>query len=1215
MYNTAKYNSQKLQILVELRQAAHLSQDQAAEFLGLIGNRRRQSVADWEWGKSRPDIGLRALFIGYLLDQLRLRQNPEKFGQIWVEVMVGEWGWSLLSEAEWHNSTNRPHLVDWGRAPDTSRFYGRQEELQELIKWITTDHCRLIGIFGLGGIGKTTLATRLAKRVEKQFEVVIWRSLRNAPPLDDLLREYLYILSNQPDDNLPGLEPKIDRLLNYLCQRRCLLVLDNIETILGEGSPIHYRPGYEGYRDLIQSIGETPHQSCLVLTSREKIREFVLLEGPNSPIRSLPLDGLEQAEGEQLLGDKELWGAADDWKMLIARCSGNPLVLKWVSETIRELYNSDVAAYLQSQTTISGDAWETLDQQFKRLSAFEQEVMFWLAIEREPISMADLQKNVINPKPEEKLPTLPDALISLRRRSLIEKSKADFTLQNVVMEYVTVRLINEICQEITSEDVSLFERHALLKAQAKEYVRQSQIRLILKPIIDRLLNTFLGQANLEAKLMRLISKLRETNPRKPGYLVGNVLNLLVQMGSDLSHRDFSRLTVWQAYLQEANLNKVNFELADLSHSIFTKPFSSVWAVAISPSGNLLAIGGVDNAVRLLDMTTEQQLLMGHHDDWIRTVTFSPDGKILASGGSDKIIKLWEVESGRCLKMLSEHTHPIRSVAFDSQGRVLASSSSDGTIKLWRIETGECSENLNYHTHSVNCVAFSPDGLILASGSNDHTITVWDITKRKITKEFHGHTDAVKSLAFSPDGRLLASAGKDQTIRLWDIETGVCRKVLNQHRGWIWSVSFNADGQFLASGSDDQTIRLWKVETGECVHVLQGHTSRIWSVAFSSAQPILVSGSEDLTARLWDINNGRCLNILLGNTNRIRAIAISSNGRMLAGACSTQQIKVWYRKDDSSQENEHITKTGNTQQVKAWDFDSDNNPKSFRGHISMVRAVAFSPDNRSLASCSSDQSIRLWDVATAQCLKVLSEHTNVVRSIAFSPNGKLLASGSDDQTIRLWDVNTGECLKTLTGHSSSVWSLSFSSDGHSLVSGSSDSTIRLWRVNGECFNILKGHTNWVWSVAFSPNGRMLASGSSDLSVRLWDIITGECQKVLYGHTKRVWAVAFSHDGKRVASGSEDQSIILWGVGINDELPQTLSGHTDWVRAVTFAPDGSFLASGSGDGTIRLWNVETGECLKTLINDRPYESMNITGARGLTPAQKDSLLVLGAFDNQR
>ena len=75
-------------------------------------------------------------------------------------------------------------------------------------------------------------------------------------------------------------------------------------------------------------------------------------------------------------------------------------------------------------------------------------------------------------------------------------------------------------------------------------------------------------------------------------------------------------------------------------------------------------------------------------------------------------------------------------------------------------------------------------------------------------------------------------------------------------------------------------------------------------------------------------------------------------------------------------------------------------------------------------------------------------------------------------------------------------------------------------------------------------------------------------------------------------------------------QTWQGHSDLISSIAFSPDGKILASGSCDGTIKFWDVKTGECLKTLIAEGPYEGMNITGVTGLTDAEKATIASLGA-----
>jgi WD40 repeat protein len=88
--------------------------------------------------------------------------------------------------------------------------------------------------------------------------------------------------------------------------------------------------------------------------------------------------------------------------------------------------------------------------------------------------------------------------------------------------------------------------------------------------------------------------------------------------------------------------------------------------------------------------------------------------------------------------------------------------------------------------------------------------------------------------------------------------------------------------------------------------------------------------------------------------------------------------------------------------------------------------------------------------------------------------------------------------------------------------------------------------------------------------------------------------------------------LWDVAEGNCL-QVLQGHTSWVRSVSFSPNGLVLASGSQDETVKLWDAKTGECFKTLRADRLYEGMNITGAIGLTEAQKATLRALGTVED--
>ncbi len=1119
------------------------------------------------------------------------------------------------------------HQADWGEAPDVSIFYGRREALAELEQWLVSDHCRLVGVLGMGGIGKTTLVTKLAHQVQAQFDIIIWRTVRNAPPVEEILDECIQFLAGSQVSDLPeGVDKRISMLVDHLRRRRCLVVLDNIEAILREGDGAgHYREGYSDYGRLIQRVAESPHQSCLMITSREKPKEFARLEGEIAPVRSRLLRGLDQADGQEILKDRGLFGPDEAWTALIYRYSGNPLALKLASETIRELFEGDIADFLDEETTIFGGVRDLLKQQFERLSTLEQEIMLWFAIEREAVSADALRENLIRSTSKR---DLMESLRSLRRRSLIERNASGFTLQNVVMEYVTDRLIDRVCEEITTGDTSLFQSHALLMAQAKDYVRNSQIWLILKPIVETLINT-LSQDGTEERLRQILATLGEARPRTAGYVGGNTLNLLVQLNSDLSSFNFSNLTVWQAYLQGVELQDVNLTEADLARSIFTETIHSITSVAFSPDtpagtgGKLLAAGSFNGEIHLWDVPTGEKLLICEgHEGEVWSVTFSPDGQFLASGGVDETVRLWEVNTGQNLKTWHGHTAAVRSVAF-SPGTpqdgaqppyILASGSYDQSVRLWDINTGQYLGTLGEHTSWIRSITFSPDGQILASGGNDQPVRLWDVNTGRCLITLPEESNQAKSIAFSPDGHTLAVGGDDQTIRLWDVanphglDSGQCLKILQGHTHWVWSVAFSPDtsegasGHLLASGSSDQTVRLWDTASGRCLKILQGHLTWVRSVVFSPDGRTLATGSDDQSIRLWDVSRGQSLKTLQGYSNEVWSVTFSPDGKTLASGSQDHKIRLW------DVANPH-------------GLDSGRSLETLAGHSNWVTSVIFSPDGRLMASAGDDNTIRLWDVSTWQTLKTLLQgYSNEVWSVTFSPDGKTLASGGFDPIIRLWDVDSGDCIKTLEGHHNQVRSVVFSPvtsggiGGDILASGGYDQAIRLWDVDsGECFKMLQGHTGPIKSIAFSPDGRMLASGSYDKTLRLWDATDGttQCLKTLHGHSSWLWSVAFSPDGRSLASCGNDRSIRLWNVESGQNF-KTLLGHTDVVKSVAFSPNGRTLASSSSDETIKLWDLEMGECIKTLRSDRPYERMNITGVTGLSEAQKATLKDLGAVD---
>src|SRR5256884_4663095 len=219
------------------------------------------------------------------------------------------------------------------------------------------------------------------RELASHFEVVLFRSLRDAPECSALLSSCLAVLAPEPQDLLhESLERRLSRLLAELRRRRVLLVRDSLEVLLEAGEALgRLRPGYEGYGQLLEQVAHTEPQSCLLLTSREHPAALRALESRRALVRSLRLSGLEASACAQLLGEHELVGSPEEYARLADLYAGNPLAISIVAETIADLFGGAISAFLAAGTILFNSITPLLQEQWARLSALEQTLLFWLA--------------------------------------------------------------------------------------------------------------------------------------------------------------------------------------------------------------------------------------------------------------------------------------------------------------------------------------------------------------------------------------------------------------------------------------------------------------------------------------------------------------------------------------------------------------------------------------------------------------------------------------------------------------------------------------------------------------------------------------------------------------------------------------------------------------------------------------------------------------------
>lgn len=349
----------------------------------------------------------------------------------YVEVLTGRdrnilEGWrDVASWLQLAGYQYTPVAVNWAQMPEVPVFYGREVERDQLKGWLLQEPaCRMVTINGPAGIGKTSLAIHVAKAVQGHFDGMIWQSLRHKPPLDHMLGRWLAQISCEPLAPSEWYD-QLSWVMDYFREHRCLVVIDNLEVLFSHGSLIaNYEPGYEAYGEFFRRLREETHKSSVIVTSREQHRELRGAMAMALPVRQLSLSGLEYPAAEQILRDESLLAPAH-WRPLVQQYRGNPLMLRIVAMTIQEVFDGDVRGFLKQRMTLFGDIRYLIDQQYDRLSDEEQAVLYQLAERAEPVQLACLSH-----------PHSLEAIASLLRRSLIEKSAAGFLLRPIMLEYV-----------------------------------------------------------------------------------------------------------------------------------------------------------------------------------------------------------------------------------------------------------------------------------------------------------------------------------------------------------------------------------------------------------------------------------------------------------------------------------------------------------------------------------------------------------------------------------------------------------------------------------------------------------------------------------------------------------------------------------------------------------------------------------------------------------
>jgi predicted ATPase/DNA-binding SARP family transcriptional activator len=367
-----------------------------------------------------------------LYEAIRRRELPPPpvAGAPGAAVSAGE----RLTPQPQHNLPHQP-----------TSFVGRISELNELGRLLRDPACRLLALVGSGGIGKTRLAIQAALQAAGEPKHAYRDGIRFVPlaALDSpryivpTVAEALAFSFNQRE----GADPK-QQLLDYLCEKQMLLVLDNFEHLL------------EGAGLIGEILSIAPRVKALV-TSRERLNlrgEWVLeVQGMRFP-EDLPVASLEEYSAVQLVRqrasqvDVGFTPAQADVPHLIRICrllEGMPLGIELAAAWARTLSCQEIAQEIEKSLDFLDTAMRDLPERHRSLRAvFDQSWQLLADVERDAFRRLSVFRGGFDRDAAEQVAGARLPLLSaLVEKSLLRRDPSGrYTIHETLRQYAAHKL-------------------------------------------------------------------------------------------------------------------------------------------------------------------------------------------------------------------------------------------------------------------------------------------------------------------------------------------------------------------------------------------------------------------------------------------------------------------------------------------------------------------------------------------------------------------------------------------------------------------------------------------------------------------------------------------------------------------------------------------------------------------------------------------------------